>query len=124
MTPFGIGTDILEIARVRDAISKIGEPFIERIFTPLEQAYCRKHQDPIPQFAARFSAKESITKALGCGIGGKIGWLDIEISHDEAGKPIVSFSLKVQEHFQNPHVLLSMSHCRDYVSTVALYVRL
>lgn len=123
MTPFGIGTDILEIERIREAISRQGEAFIQRIFTAQEQAYCRQHRDPMPQFAARFSAKESIVKALGCGFGDKIGWQDIEISHDHAGKPIVHFSSKIQQSFNHPHVILSISHCREYVSTVALLLK-
>jgi holo-[acyl-carrier protein] synthase len=117
---WGVGTDILEIERIREVISREGEAFIKRIFTPQEQAYCQKYKDPMPQFAARFSAKESIVKALGCGVGEKIGWQDIEISHDKAGKPIVAFSAKINKRFNNPQVILSMSHCRDYVSTVAL----
>jgi holo-[acyl-carrier protein] synthase len=120
MTPYGIGTDIIEIERVRDAINKHGDTFIQRIFTHNEQSYCKKHRDPMPQYAARFSAKESIVKALGCGFGDQISWLDIEISHDDRGKPIVQFSSAAQQRFNNPHVILSMSHCKEYVSTVAL----
>lgn len=116
----GVGTDIIEIERVREAISKHGDSFIEKIFTKEEQAYCKKYRDPMPQYAARFSAKESIVKALGCGFGDQIGFLDIEISHDPAGKPIVQFSPAAKKKFNQPHVILSMSHCKEYVSTVAL----
>lgn len=119
-TSWGVGTDILEIQRIREAIARHGDEFINRIFTEKEQAYCRKHRDPMPQFAARFSAKESVVKALGCGFGEKIGWHDIEITHDKAGKPIVSFSKKAEQTFNHPNVILSMSHCKEYVSTVAL----
>jgi len=123
MTPFGVGTDILEIERVRESIQRHGQPFIDKIFTPGEQAYCQKHRDPMPQYAARFSAKESIVKALGCGFGDQIGFLDIDISHDPSGKPIVHLSPSVQESFNHPKILLSMSHCKEYVSTVALLLK-
>jgi holo-[acyl-carrier protein] synthase len=123
MSVEGVGTDIVEIERVRAAILKHGDAFIQKMFTQNEQAYCKKYQDPMPQFAARFSAKESIVKALGCGFGDQIGFLDIEISHDPAGKPLVAFSPAAQKKFNHPRVLLSMSHCKAYVSTVALLLK-
>ena len=123
MNVLGVGTDIVEIERVKEAIEKNGDAFISKVFTADEQAYCKKHRDPMPQYAARFSAKESIVKALGCGFGKEIGFLDIEISHDKAGKPLVHFSSKVMKKLKKPHVILSMSHCKAYVSTVALYLK-
>jgi holo-[acyl-carrier protein] synthase len=116
----GVGTDIVEIERIREAIASHGDAFLHKVFTVDEQNYCKKHRDPMPQYAARFSAKESVVKALGCGFGNQIGFLDIEISHDPAGKPIVHFSPTAQKKFNNPSVILSMSHCKEYVSTVAL----
>ncbi len=120
MTVLGVGIDIIEIERVREAIFKHGEAFIRKIFTLEEQAYCKKHQDPLPHYAARFSAKEAVVKALGCGFGDQIGWLDIEISHNKAGKPFVQLSDQAQKRFHHPTVLLSMSHCKAYVATTAL----
>lgn len=116
----GLGTDILDIERIREAILKQGDAFIHRILTENERAYCQKHKDPAPQIAARFSAKESIVKALGCGFGEKIGWQDIEISHDALGKPLVSFSPKVNQSFNHPRIVLSMSHCKEYAMAVAI----
>lgn len=116
----GVGTDIIEIERIRQAIAEHGESFIQRIFTPAEQEYCKKHRDPLPQYAARFSAKESVAKALGCGIGSQVGFLDIEISHDSVGKPEVIFSAEVQARLSNPRILLSMSHCKQYATTIAI----
>ena len=114
MNVLGVGTDIVEIERVREAIQKNGDAFIEKVFTADEQAYCKKHKDPMPQYAARFSAKESVVKALGCGF---------EISHGKEGKPVVHFSSKVMKKLKNPHVIVSMSHCKAYVSTVAIYLK-
>ena len=123
MNVIGVGTDIIEIERVREAIAKNGDTFIHKVFTEVEQTYCKKHRDPMPQYAARFSAKESIVKALGCGFGDQIGFLDIEISHDKLGKPIVHFSAKALKKFNNPTVIISMSHCKEYASTVAILLK-
>jgi holo-[acyl-carrier protein] synthase len=118
----GLGHDILEIERFRKTFKTHGDRLIQRIFTPREQTYCLKYSDPIPHFAARFSAKESIVKALGTGIGETVSWLDIEIINDEKGKPNVHLSEKLNTHFKHPHLMLSMSHCDHYVSTVAIFL--
>jgi holo-[acyl-carrier protein] synthase len=119
----GLGNDILEIERVREAIDSQGDRFIQKLFTKKEQAYCSKHQDAVPHYAARFSAKESIAKAFGSGFGEKASWLDIEILNDEHGKPEVFFSEKFNKTFNHPQVLLSMSHCKSYVATVAIRLK-
>src|SRR5690348_13680651 len=120
MKPWGVGTDILEIDRIRKAIEKRKEGFIDRVFTLQEQAYCHKYRDPMPYFAARFCAKESVAKALGCGLGQRLGWHDIEINHDAHKKPVVTLSLKAQKEFPGILIMLSMSHSKYYASAVAL----
>lgn len=114
----GVGTDIVEIERVRKAVAK--ETFSRRILTDSELAYCNTHADPVPHIAARFSAKESVAKALGCGIGERLGWHDMEIVHAPSGQPNVRLRPEVLARFNNPQIALSMSHCKAYVSTVAL----
>lgn len=119
----GIGNDILEIERVRQAIQSQGDRFIQKLFTSREQAYCKKHTDPVPHYAARFSAKEAIVKALGSGFGKMAAFHDIEIINNEHGKPEVFFSEALKGQFNNPEVLLSISHCQDYVATVAIRIK-
>ncbi len=119
----GIGNDILEIERVHEAITTQGDRFIEKLFTKREQAYCSKYKDPVPHYAARFSAKEAIVKALGTGFGEMAAFHDIEIINDELGKPEVFFSDALNSRFENPEVLLSISHCKSYVSTVAIRIK-
>jgi holo-[acyl-carrier protein] synthase len=116
----GIGNDIVEIERVREAIESQGDRFIEKLFTKREQAYCKKFNDPMPHYAARFSAKEAIVKALGTGFGEMAAFHDIEIINDDKGKPEVFFSDALNSHFKNPEVLISISHCKNYVATVAI----
>ena len=118
----GLGNDIIEIERVRKSIERHGIHFINRLFTEEEQKYCNKHQDPIPVFAGRFAAKEAISKALGIGIGEHLHWRDVEILNEENGKPILKVSEKVKEKFQNPKILVSISHCHAYATAVAIWV--
>ncbi len=119
----GVGNDILEIERIREAYETHGDRFLQRLFTELEIAYCAKHADPVPHYAARFSAKESIVKAFGTGFGEQISWHDIEILNDEQGKPEVTFSNGLDTQFNHPEVLISISHCKHYVVTIAIRVK-
>jgi holo-[acyl-carrier protein] synthase len=119
----GIGNDILEIERVREAIAEHGDRFLNRLFTPKERAYCSQHADAAPFYAGRFSVKEAIVKALGSGFGEQAAFLDMEIINNELGKPEVFFSEQLKKRFDNPHVLISISHCRSYVATVAIWHR-
>lgn len=119
----GLGNDILEIQRIREAMEEHGARFIQRLFTEKEQAYCSKYNDSTPHYAARFSAKEAVVKALGTGFGGEVSWLDIEILNNPQGKPEVFLSDKLKHHFDNPEILIAISHSNHHVSTVALRVR-
>lgn len=117
----GIGNDIVEIARIKAVMMRYPERFLNRIFTPYEQEYCLKRKEPALHFAGRFAAKEAIVKALGIGFSQGINWLDVEIQSDAKGKPIAAFSPLVNEMFDHPAVLISMSHCRDYATAVAIW---
>ncbi|MBK8780805.1 MAG: holo-ACP synthase [Anaerolineales bacterium] len=77
------GVDLIDIARIREAVERHGDRFISRIFTETEQRDCGGR---IASLAARFAAKEAASKALGCGIG-DVSWLDIEVRSDEKKAP-------------------------------------
>jgi len=77
------GVDIIEIARLEQSIARHGERFLNRIFTPQEQAYCAGRAASL---AGRFAVKEAVAKALGTGIG-DVGWTDVEILGGENGRP-------------------------------------
>ena len=85
----GLGMDLIDQDRVRQALQKNGEAFALRICTPDEWAYCRKHADPVPSLAARFAAKEAVAKALGTGIGEKCAFTDVEVVRNDAGAPSI-----------------------------------
>ncbi|NGX38199.1 MAG: Holo-[acyl-carrier-protein] synthase [Chlamydiae bacterium] len=118
----GLGNDLIEIGRVKEAHSEHKQAFLDRLFTKKEQEYCFSQKDPYPRFAGRFAAKEAIAKAFGCGFGSEISWHDIEILADEKGKPEVHISGKLEEQFNHPKILVTISHCKEYASAVALWI--
>lgn len=77
------GIDLIEIPRLRAALARFGERFLERVFTPHEIAECRGRPEAL---AACFAAKEAASKALGTGIG-PIGWREVEVRHRPSGEP-------------------------------------
>lgn len=119
----GVGNDIIEIERIKSTLSRHPQRFLMRVFTTLEQKYCMSRKDPVLHFAARFAAKEAIVKALGTGFSQGLSWLDFEISNDGKGKPLVSFSPFAKELLGNITIHLSMSHCHNYATAVAIWTR-
>ena len=89
MKIFGIGTDIVNIKRMKKSFKKRGNFFKERIFSKNEIVYCDKKNNPYPFYAKRFAAKEALSKALGTGIRKGINFKDIEILNDNLGKPFI-----------------------------------
>lgn len=120
-SPQGIGTDIIEIERVRQSIDRHGQHFLNRLFSPKEQDYCYKFKDPVPHFAGRFAAKEAVAKALGTGFGADLSWHDLEVMGDEHGKPVVYLSDAAKKRFNNPRILVSISHSTTHATAVALW---
>jgi len=117
----GIGTDLIEIERIEEAIARHGNHFLDRLFTPKEQEYAFRHKNFVPTFAGRFAAKEAIAKALGVGIGVDLAWTDIEVINNEQGKPEVHLSKNAQTAFQNPTIHLSISHSKTHAMAFAVW---
>lgn len=118
----GVGTDIIEVKRIQRVIEKYQGKILKRLFTEAEQAYCYEHQNPYFRFAGRFAAKEAVVKALGTGFG-VITWRDIEICNDEQGKPYLNLSPSVITLLGNMKVAISISHCHEYATAVAICSR-
>lgn len=112
------GTDIVEIDRVRNAFEKSGASFRDKIYTSSEIEYCEgKKAVRYQSYAARFAAKEAISKALGTGISGGVDWRDMEILNNEYGKPYVLLSGKAMEVYNSLNAVdisLSLSHSESY----------
>jgi holo-[acyl-carrier protein] synthase len=113
MTILGLGIDLVEVARIEQSIARHGERFLHRIFTEAEIGYCRGMKTPGPFYAARFAAKEAVSKALGTGMGAACGWLDIEVRRKATGAPFVILHGAAAETARRlgiASVLLSLSH--------------
>jgi holo-[acyl-carrier protein] synthase len=88
----GLGVDLTEVDRIEAAIERRGRPFLDRLFTPSEIAYCETHRHRAERFAGRFAAKEAAMKALGTGWSRGVRWVDIEVVREPGGKPTLKLS--------------------------------
>jgi holo-[acyl-carrier protein] synthase len=119
----GTGIDIIEVKRIASSYEKFGERFVNRILLPGEIAYCLSHKTPGPFLAARFAAKEAISKAFGTGIGAALGWQDMEIRRKESGEPFVVLHGKGEQLFAArgaKRLLVSLSHTANYAAATAI----
>ncbi len=116
----GVGTDIIEIERVRRAVSRAH--FKNRVFTETEQNYCENRgAQSAASYAARFAAKEAFFKAIGTGIVTNL--TEIEIVNDAAGKPQIFLYGAAKILAENKHVekiFVSLSHSREFATAVAV----
>ncbi len=83
----GCGIDLVEIGRIQQSMERFGQRFLNRIYTPAEQAYCLRKRNAAESLAARFAAKEAGAKALGTGISHGVNWLEIEVVREPGGSP-------------------------------------
>jgi holo-[acyl-carrier protein] synthase len=125
MTIFGLGIDLVEVARVEQSIKRHGTSFVHRVFTPAEISYCGKMKQPGAFYAARFAAKEAVAKAFGTGIGDACGWLDIEVKRKSSGEPFVILHGAAEATAKRlgiSTVLLSLSHTEHYAVAQAIAI--
>lgn len=109
----GLGLDIAEIDRIAAAITRHGAPFVERLFTPREAAYCEKHKNRFERYAGRFAAKEAAMKALGTGWSHGVRWRDIEVAREASGKPTLNLSgvaRELADRMGVKNISLSITH--------------
>lgn len=119
------GTDIIEIDRVKDSIEKLGNPFLERVFTKKEIDYCEsKNKQKYQHYAARFAAKEAVFKALSENIKDKfsVSWKDFEVVNDEQGRPKLNVYNVNLDNIED--IDISISHCKNYaVANVTVLIK-
>jgi holo-[acyl-carrier protein] synthase len=96
----GLGVDVVDLERVREALSRSGERFVRRVYTEAEAAYCGRHRDPVPHFAARFAAKEALFKALGTGWSQGVRWRDVEVERVRGRAPRLVLHGEALRHSQ------------------------
>lgn len=125
MRIYGIGIDVVEVERIATAIDRHGEFFLAKLFTANERIYCEAQKKSALHYAARFAAKEAVSKALGTGIGGHAGWLDLEIIRDPAGAPKLLLAGAAAE-FANQsgitEIQISLTHAREYAAANAIAI--
>lgn len=122
----GLGCDVIEIDRIRGVVDRQGERFLQRVFTDEERTYSFGHKYPHRHLAARFAAKEAVSKAFTTGIGAELGWKSISIYHGSRREPLVRLdekgrSLLIQVGATD--VLVSLSHTDSVAMAVAALVR-
>jgi holo-[acyl-carrier protein] synthase len=122
----GVGVDLTEIQRIRAAHQKHGQTFLDKIFTPDEQSFCLTKADPYPSLAARFAAKEAVSKALGTGFSEKFSLTSCSIKVGTEGEPIVVLDEKAQALVHEKgatHILVSLTHTDQLAEAFAVLVK-
>jgi holo-[acyl-carrier protein] synthase len=123
MKILGTGVDIVETERIAGSIARHGERFLARVFLEGERLYCGKMSVPERCYAARFAAKEAVSKAFGTGIGAELGWLDIEVRRKPTGEPFVILhgeGAKTAARLGITELRLTLSHSDHYAVAHAL----
>ena len=109
----GIGVDVVKVDRLSQSLERFGARMENRLFTPGELEYCRRHKDPLPHLAARFAAKEAFFKAIGTGLSGGVGWRQAEVLQPGGQQPQLLFHDAALERFRSlgaSSVHLSLTH--------------
>lgn len=119
----GLGIDIVETARIRQVIERHGEQFLNRVYTPAEQAIGKIRASAHHFYAGRWAAKEAAAKALGCGIGSECSFNEIEVVDSEIGVPSLVFSgnaAKTAAALGAKNVRVSITHEREYAAATVI----
>lgn len=122
----GLGADVIEVSRIRGILERQGERFLERIFTAEEREYCFKMSQPHKHLAARFAAKEAVSKSFTTGIGSELGWRSVSVYHGARNEPLVRLDAKGEALLKAvgaTGVLLTLSHTDTVAVAVAALVR-
>ena len=122
----GLGADVIEVARIKGVLDRQGERFLARVFTEEERAYCSGMAHPHKHLAARFAAKEAVSKAFTTGIGAELGWRSVSVFHGPRHQPLVRLDEKGEALLKAvgaTRVLLTLSHTETVALAVAALVR-
>ena len=124
MSVLGIGVDLVECARIERSLERFGAKFLHRVFTDGEIEYSMSMKFPARHLAARFAAKEAVSKAFGTGIGKSMGWRDIDVHKKPSGEPFLVFgggAEKLAKERGVTNALITLSHSEQHaVATVVL----
>ena len=120
----GLGVDIVEIERMETVLQR-SPRFVERVYTASERAYCESKHLSVAHFATHFAAKEAVLKALGCGFGQGVAFTDVEVAHDEKGRPVPvlhgkAARLAEEQGILEFHLSLSRTHGTAVANAIAV----
>ena len=118
-----VGTDLVEVARIRGAIDADAPRFAERIFTAGERAYCDARSDRYASYAARFAAKEALRKIFGQWGFGDVVWTETEVVNEAGGAPAVRLHGTARDRAAGFTFALSLSHAGDYAQAFCIAYR-
>lgn len=121
----GVGVDITEIDRIRNLVERQRERFVARVFTETEQEYCARFREPYKHYAARFAAKEAVSKAFSTGIGECLSWTSVAIAKGERDEPLVELDEKgkaLLAYLGGSRVAVSLSHTEETAIAFAVIV--
>ncbi len=121
---FGIGTDIVRVGRMQEDIDRFGDRFSERILTAGELSDFHKNANKANFLARRFAAKEAAVKAMGTGFSNGIQLRDIEVTHDDQGKPILVFHGSAQKFLQEKNIAVAHISLADEKDHAVAFVTL
>lgn len=122
----GVGIDIVEVPRIKDAVIRWKDAFLKRIFTENEISYARTKKFAYQHLAARFAAKEAVLKAIGDSSIQRVEWHNVEVLNDEFGKPFIRLSgeaKKIKEAKHISEIIISMSHTRKLAVANAILIK-
>ncbi len=122
----GLGCDLIEVERIRGVLERQGERFLARVFTDEERAYCQEMKHPHKHLAARWAAKEAVSKCFSTGIGAELGWKSVSVHHGARMEPLARLDAQgaaLLRHLGGTHVLLTLSHTETTAMAVAALVR-
>jgi holo-[acyl-carrier protein] synthase len=112
----GAGVDLAEVSRIREAITRYGRRFIDRIYTPAEIAYVERKANRFERYAGRFAAKEAGMKAIGTGWRRGVRWKDFEVSNLTSGRPVLELhgeAARVARSLGVKFISLSITHTAE-----------
>src|SRR3954464_16055364 len=121
MSVLGIGVDLVENARIEHSLGRFGDRFLKRVFTPGEIEYSKSMKFPARHLAARFAAKEAVSKAFGTGIGKSMGWRDIDVQKKPSGEPFLVLTGGAEKLAKERNVkrsLITLSHTDHHAMAV------
>lgn len=121
---FGIGTDIVRVARMQENLDRFGERFAERILTANELREYHQNNNKANFLARRFAAKEAAAKALGTGFSDGVQLHDIEVAHDTQGKPLLEFRGRARQFMQEKSIGVAHISLADELDHAVAFVTL